>query len=44
MILAITDALPFRFGWPELALVALSTAIIFFILGPRLYRDLRRRR
>jgi hypothetical protein len=30
-------------GGPELALVAFATAIIFAILGPRLWRDMRAR-
>lgn len=44
MIFAVVDAPPFRFGGGELFLVALTAAIIFSILGPRLYRDLRRSR
>ena len=36
-------AVPLHVGGPELALVALASAIIFAILGPRLWRDVRAR-
>ena len=35
---------PFEFGAPELFLVALASAIIFAILGPRMWRDIKRAR
>ena len=34
---------PLQIGVPELGLVALASAIIFAILGPRLWRDMRAR-
>ena len=37
------QSVPVHVGGPELALVALASAIIFLILGPRLWRDLRAR-
>jgi len=36
-------AVPLHIGGPELGLVALASAIIFAILGPRLWRDMRAR-
>lgn len=38
-----TPQLPLTVGLPELALVGLTTVIIFAILGPRLVRELRAR-
>ena len=37
------QAVPLQIGGPELGLVALASVIIFAILGPRLWRDLRAR-
>jgi hypothetical protein len=37
------EPVPLHVGVPELLLVGLATAIIFAILGPRLWRDLRAR-
>jgi hypothetical protein len=37
------QAVPVHVGGPELALVALASFIIFAILGPRLWRDVRAR-
>jgi hypothetical protein len=34
---------PLNVGGPEIALVALASLIIFAILGPRLWRDMRAR-
>jgi hypothetical protein len=36
-------AVPLQIGGPELGLVAHATALIFAILGPRLWRDMRAR-
>lgn len=41
--LGLTQA-PFVFGGPELFLVLLTSAIIFGILGPRLWREITRGR
>lgn len=38
------EQVPFVFGAPELALVALASLIIFGILGPRMLRDLKKPR
>jgi hypothetical protein len=37
------ETVPVHVGGPELALVALASVIIFAILGPRLWRDVRAR-
>jgi hypothetical protein len=37
------QAVPVQVGGPELALVVLASVIIFAILGPRLWRDMRAR-
>ena len=37
------EAVPLQIGWPELGLVLFASVIIFAILGPRLWRDVRAR-
>lgn len=44
MIPLAVDQVPFVFGAPELFLVALASAIIFAILGPRMWRDITKSR
>lgn len=36
------EQLPLFLGWKEWTMVALATIIIFGILGPRMWRDLRK--
>jgi hypothetical protein len=40
----VTPQVPVEIGVPEVLLVLLATLIIFAILGPRLWRDVRARR